>query len=100
MHGGNPTTQRGQQHYGRAETWQGPGDQVQRPALPSHERALGPDVPFVGADVRRITGLTFDVRFVNDPVGPNERANDSALKNQLADFFADFWFIVRVFWMV
>ena len=59
-----------------------------------------PDVPFVGADARRVTGLSFDVRFVDDPAGPNERLKDSGVKEALRDYFAEFWFLVRVFWLV
>jgi hypothetical protein len=59
-----------------------------------------PDVPCVGADVRRVTRLTFDVRFVDEAVGPNEMKKDSAVKQQLSTYFAEFWFMVRVFWLV
>jgi hypothetical protein len=59
-----------------------------------------PDVPFVGADVRRITGLSFDIRFVDEPVGPNEMLKDSGIKEALREYLAEFWFMVRVFWFV
>ena len=59
-----------------------------------------PDVPFVGAGERRVTGLSFDVRFVDDATGPNEMLKDSNIKEALRDYFAEFWFLVRVFWLV
>lgn len=59
-----------------------------------------PDVPWVGADARRATGLSFDVRFVDEPAGPNERPKDSGIKENIANYFAEFWFMARVFWLV
>jgi len=59
-----------------------------------------PDVPWLGSDARRATGLSFDVRFVDEPKGPNERAKDSGIKENLQNYFAEFWFMVRVFWLV
>ncbi len=41
-------------------------------------------VPVVGADVPQITGFTFDVRFVDEPVGQSEMAKDSLMKVQMA----------------
>jgi hypothetical protein len=59
-----------------------------------------PDVPWIGSDARRATGLSFDVRFVDNPTGPNEKPKDSGIKENLRNYFAEFWFMVRVFWLV
>jgi len=59
-----------------------------------------PDVPFVGADLRRVTGLSFDVRFVDEPAGPNEMLKNSGIKEHLREYFSEFWFMVRLFWLM
>jgi len=58
-----------------------------------------PDVPFVGADIRRVTGLNFEVNFVDEASGPNEMLKDAALKANLSNYFAEWWFLVRVLWL-
>jgi hypothetical protein len=59
-----------------------------------------PDVPWIGSDARRVTGLSFNVRFVDVPEGPNEHEKDSGIKENIKNYFAEFWFMARVFWLV
>ena len=59
-----------------------------------------PDVPWIGSDKRRHSGLTFSVQYVDQPEGPNQRAKDSAVKEKLAEGRAEFWFLVRLFWLL
>ena len=56
-----------------------------------------PDEPWKGADVRRITGLNFEVRFVDVPQGQNELAKDSTIKRQISSFFSAFWYFALAF---
>ena len=44
--------------------------------------------------------MSFTVRFVDEPAGPNERPKDSGIKENIKAYFAEFWFLVRVFWLV
>jgi hypothetical protein len=59
-----------------------------------------PVEPFMGSDRRRHAGLTYTVKFVDNPVGLNERRKDSSIKTNLVNYFAEFWFLARVFWLV
>jgi hypothetical protein len=59
-----------------------------------------PVEPFIGSDRRRHAGLTYSVRFVDNPTGMNEMRKDSSIKTNLAKYFAEFWFLARVFWLV
>lgn len=56
--------------------------------------------PFIGSDRRRHAGLTFDVKFADHPSGKNEMQKDSNIKLKIKTFFAEFWFLARVFWLV
>ena len=56
--------------------------------------------PFIGSDRRRHAGLTFDVKFVDIPSGQNEVRKNSAIKSGIDGFYAEFWFLARVFWLV
>jgi len=56
-----------------------------------------PDVPWIGSDARRATGLSFNVRFVDAPVGEHEMEKNSGIKENLRNYFSEFWFMVRVF---
>jgi hypothetical protein len=61
--------------------------------------AWTPKEPFIGADVRRHHGLTFNVKFVDAAPGPNELLKDNNIKNNIRNYFAEFWFVARVFWL-
>ena len=54
-------------------------------------------MPWIGSDARRATGLSFNVRFVDAPVGEHEMAKNSGIKENLRNYFSEFWFMVRVF---
>jgi hypothetical protein len=56
--------------------------------------------PFIGSDRRRHAGLTFDVKFVDNPTGLNEVKKNSGIKQHIDGFFEEFWFLARVFWLV
>ena len=51
------------------------------------------DKEWKGAD-RRLTGLPFQVEFVDQPHGPNQSKKDSSVKD-----FPEFWFLMRVLWL-
>jgi hypothetical protein len=59
------------------------------------------DTPFVGADVRRIGGLSFLVRYTREGEGPNERKKDGGIKSKISNnaYFSAWWFYVRVMWL-
>jgi len=59
-----------------------------------------PDVAWIGSDSRRHSGLMFTVQYVDNPVGPNQRQKDSSIKENLSAGRAEWWFLVRVFWLV
>jgi hypothetical protein len=61
--------------------------------------AWTPKEKFIGADIRRHHGLTFNVRFVDKPEGPNELAKDNDIKNHIRNYFSEFWFVARIFWL-
>jgi hypothetical protein len=50
------------------------------------------DEAFKGADARRMTGLNFEVHFVDVVRGQNEMRKDSTIKRQINAFFSAFWF--------
>ena len=59
-----------------------------------------PTNAFLGSDRRRHAGLTYNVHFVDQPVGLNERRKDSSIKTNLINYFAEFWFVAKLFWLV
>jgi hypothetical protein len=58
-----------------------------------------PSSPFGLADDRRINGLSYNIRYVNCPEGPNEKQKDASIKNDMKELFAEFWFLARCFWL-
>ena len=58
-----------------------------------------PVEPFIGADRRRHAGLTFAIKFVDNPTGLNEKKKNSDIKAQCKEYFAEFWFLARVYWL-
>ena len=54
---------------------------------------------FVGADERRVTGLSFEIKFKDHPEGPNQLAKDSSIKAGIADFFSEFWWLAQAIWL-
>ncbi len=48
----------------------------------------------------RMSGLSFDIKFKDVVEGPNDMLTDSGLKASIEKFFAEFWFMVLVFWLV
>ena len=59
-----------------------------------------PTEPFIGNDRRRHAGLSFDVKFVDQPRGKNEAQKDASVKGDIVSYFAEYWFLARVFWLV
>ena len=57
------------------------------------------DEEWKGADRRRLTGLPFQVEFVDQPRGPNQSKKDSSVKESIKSYFPEFWFLVRVLWL-
>lgn len=55
---------------------------------------------FIGADERRAAGLHFEIRFVDDPKGPNEAEKDSQLKGRLQDMYPEWWYLVQALWLI
>lgn len=55
------------------------------------------DELFKGADVRRMTGLNFEVHFVDMVEQQNEFPKDSTIKRQIGTFFNAFWFFALAF---
>eukprot|EP00929_Paragymnodinium_shiwhaense_P019277 TRINITY_DN13209_c0_g1_i3.p1 TRINITY_DN13209_c0_g1~~TRINITY_DN13209_c0_g1_i3.p1 ORF type:complete len:1103 (+),score=298.55 TRINITY_DN13209_c0_g1_i3:203-3310(+) len=58
------------------------------------------DQPFVGADDRRCGGLTFSIRYVSEPEGPNEALKDPTLKANIRALIPEFFFVARVLWAI
>ncbi|CAJ1461686.1 unnamed protein product, partial [Effrenium voratum] len=57
------------------------------------------DEGWKGADRRRLTGLPFQVEFVDQPHGPNQSKKDSSVKENIKSYFPEFWFLMRVLWL-
>ena len=57
------------------------------------------DEEWKGADRRRLTGLPFQVEFVDQPHGPNQSKKDSSVKENIKSYFPEFWFLMRVLWL-
>ena len=57
------------------------------------------DEEWKGADRRRLTGLPFQVEFVDQPRGPNQSKKDSSVKESVKSYFPEFWFLMRVLWL-
>ena len=57
------------------------------------------DEEWKGADRRRLTGLPFQVEFVDQPHGPNQSKKDSSVKENIKSYFPEFWFLKRVLWL-
>lgn len=55
------------------------------------------DEPFKGADVRRMTGLNFEVQFVDVVTGQNQMLKDSSIKREIRTYFSAFWFFALAF---
>ena len=43
--------------------------------------------------------MTFPIKFVDNPTTLNEMKKDN-IKSRLRDYFAEFWFVARVFWLL
>ena len=59
-----------------------------------------PEEAFIGSDKRRHTGLTFSIKFVDNPQTHNEKEKYTNIKQHIAEYFAEFWFLARVFWLL
>jgi hypothetical protein len=59
-----------------------------------------PEEAFIGSDKRRHTGLTFSIKFVDNPRTLNEKEKNTNIKQHIAEYFAEFWFLARVFWLL
>ena len=59
-----------------------------------------PDEPFIGSDKRRHAGLTFAIKFVDNPTTLNELEKNTNIKQHIEEYFAEFWFLARVFWLL
>jgi hypothetical protein len=59
-----------------------------------------PDEPFIGSDKRRHAGLTFAIKFVDNPTTFNELEKNTNIKQHIEEYFAEFWFLARVFWLL
>ncbi|CAE8738575.1 unnamed protein product, partial [Polarella glacialis] len=59
------------------------------------------DTPFVGADIRRIGGLGFVVRYTKEGDGKNERKKDGGIKSKISSnaYFSAWLYYVRVLWL-
>jgi phage/plasmid-associated DNA primase len=59
-----------------------------------------PEEAFIGSDKRRHAGLTFAIKFVDNPKTLNELEKNTNIKQHITQCFAEFWFLARVFWLL